>query len=59
MKKIPDFWKNVELPEFLYVDEGEIKIGFHGDCICTEEWEEWFRRIHEIIVESKLKGHLL
>ena len=41
--KTPDWkkYKGIELPDFLYVDEGEIKIGFHGDTICTEEFEEW------------------
>lgn len=30
-----------QLPDFLYEDEGEIKIGYHGDTVVTDEWNKW------------------
>ena len=29
------------LPDFLYEDEGEIKVGVHGDSSVTDEWNRW------------------
>ena len=31
----------LQLPPFLYEDEGQIKIGFDGDAVVTEEWNQW------------------
>ena len=37
-----------DLPRFLYRDlNGEIRIGYHGDSIITEEWNEWIERMNE------------
>ena len=30
-----------QLPDFLYEDEGQIKIGSHGDTVVTDEWNKW------------------
>ena len=30
-----------QLPDFLYEDEGQIKIGYHGDTVVTDEWNKW------------------
>ena len=30
-----------QLPAFLYEDEGEIRIGYNGDTVVTEEWCKW------------------
>ena len=32
---------SVPLPNFLYEDNGEILIGYHGDTVVTDEWNEW------------------
>lgn len=32
---------SVSLPDFLYEDEGEIKVGVHGDSSVTDEWNRW------------------
>ena len=32
---------DLPLPDFLFEDEGEIKIGFHGDTVVTDEWNKW------------------
>jgi len=29
------------LPDFLYEDEGEIKVGVHGNSTVTDEWKKW------------------
>lgn len=29
------------LPNFLYEDEGQIKIGYPGDAVVTDEWNKW------------------
>jgi len=38
---IPEKNQNEILPDFLYEDNGEIRIGYRGDEIVTEEWEEY------------------
>lgn len=30
-----------DLPDFLYQDDGQIKIGYRGDSIVTDKWNEW------------------
>ncbi len=35
------------LPAFLYEAEGDIFIGFHGDDICTKEWQEYLYSLKE------------
>lgn len=30
-----------QLPAFLYEDEGQIKIGYRGDTVVTDEWNKW------------------
>lgn len=30
-----------QLPDFLYEDNGEIKIGYHADTVVTDEWNKW------------------
>jgi Fe-S cluster biosynthesis and repair protein YggX len=52
MKKDIEFLKSLELPTFLYEDEGEIKVGFHGDSVCTEDWLEWLAKVALIINEK-------
>ena len=42
---VPVLTRPTELPEFLYEDDGKIKIGFHGDSICTDEWNTWLEQI--------------
>lgn len=32
---------NGQLPDFLYEDEGQIKIGYYGDTVVTDEWNKW------------------
>lgn len=32
---------SVALPEFLYEYLGEIKIGYYGDSVVTDEWNRW------------------
>jgi hypothetical protein len=32
---------SVSLPEFLYEDDGRIKIGYKGDSDVTDEWNDW------------------
>lgn len=32
---------SVSLPDFLYESYGEIKIGYHGDSVVTDEWRAW------------------
>ena len=34
-----------ELPEFLYNDNGIIRIGYHGDTDVTEMWNEYLKKI--------------
>ena len=33
----------VTLPDFLYEDKGLIRIGYHGDSVVNDEWEEWLK----------------
>lgn len=35
--------ENTTLPNFLYENNGEIRIGFNGDTIVTEEWNSWLK----------------
>jgi hypothetical protein len=30
-----------QLPAFLYKDDGQVKIGYHGDTVVTDEWAAW------------------
>lgn len=30
-----------QLPDFLYEDKGQIKIGYHSDTVVTDEWNKW------------------
>lgn len=32
---------NVSLPDFLYENEGEIRVGVHADDSVTDEWNKW------------------
>ena len=41
--KITDEEIEKGLPDFLYERDGEIFIGYHGDSICTDEWNKWLR----------------
>ena len=34
----------VSLPDFLYDDKGNIKVGVHGDSSVTDEWNNWKSR---------------
>jgi hypothetical protein len=36
-------YKIYGLPEFLYEDKGEIKIGYHGNCVVTDIWNNWIK----------------
>jgi len=36
---------NIQLPEFLYKDYEGIKIGYNGDTIITDEWNEFLNKI--------------
>lgn len=33
--------RSEQLPDFLYESDGEIKIGYHGDTVVTDEWNKW------------------
>lgn len=39
----PEMPTDIKLPDFLYEDDGEIKIGRHGDSVVTDEWNKWMR----------------
>jgi len=30
-----------QLPDFLYEDGGNVKIGYHGDTVVIDEWANW------------------
>ena len=36
--------KDLPLPKFLYESDDEIVIGYQGDSICTDEWNEWLNK---------------
>jgi hypothetical protein len=38
-------FNGIELPSFLYEDDNEVKIGMHGDSICTDEFKEWIAKL--------------
>lgn len=33
--------EKIELPAFLYEDDGEIRIGYKDHIVVTDEWNEW------------------
>jgi hypothetical protein len=33
--------RSEKLPSFLYEEDGDIKIGYHGDSVVTDEWNKW------------------
>lgn len=40
------FRKGAELlPDFLYKDSCEIRIGYHGDSEVSEEWEDYLKKL--------------
>ena len=34
-----------ELPDFLYNDDGIIRIGFHGESDATKEWKDFIKKL--------------
>ena len=33
------------LPDFLYEDDGIIKVGVHGDSAVTDEWNDYLKKL--------------
>ena len=33
------------LPDFLYKDDGIIRVGVHGDSAVTDEWNEYLKKL--------------
>ena len=33
------------LPDFLYEDDGIIKVGVHGDTAVTDEWNDYLKKL--------------
>jgi len=36
------------LPEFLYEDSGEVRVGRHGDSSITDEWNAYVNKVKEL-----------
>lgn len=47
--------KEIKLPGFLYEDDGEIKVGVHGDSCITDEYNKWVEKIFQEIQEKDKK----
>ena len=46
---------DLPLPDFLYENNNEIYIGYHGDSICTDVWNKWLNEMTCQII-NKIKS---
>lgn len=47
-----------QLPDFLYEDNGSIKIGRHGDTDVTEEWNKYLKSVESVRSEEEIEKRL-
>lgn len=47
--KLEQAIKELGLPRFLYEDWSEIRTGYHGGTLVTEEWNTWLTRLSSLL----------